>query len=62
MVTKWEYKVTALPLNNFDSFQKELTKISEEGWELINIIESPSLNKLFKINSNCFAILKKLQS
>ncbi len=61
MVTKWEYKVMALPLNDFNSFQKELSKIGEEGWELVNIIESPSLGKLFKTNSNCFAILKKTQ-
>ena len=62
MVTKWEYKVDVLPLNDSNSFQEKLKKIGEEGWELINIIESPSLKKLFKFNSDCFAILKKLRS
>ena len=54
-----EYKVTPLPLNIFNSLEDKLTKISQEGWELVNIIESPSLRKLFSTETTCFAILKK---
>ena len=54
-----EYKITPLPLNEVNSLDDRLTKISQEGWELVNIIESPSLKKYFKTATICFAILKK---
>ena len=59
MVAKWEYKVIPLPLNLVNSLEDKLTEISKEGWELVNIIESPSLRKYFKTETISFAILKK---
>ena len=61
MVTKWEYKIDVLPLNDFNSFQEKLDKIGKEGWELVSIVQSPLLKSSLRIKSDHFGIFKKPQ-
>lgn len=47
----WQYLVRSFDNSNEDTFQKELNKLGEEGWELVSLNnweDSPYLRAVFK--------------
>lgn len=59
MTAKWDYKVIPLHKTDYGEFQKDLLQAGEDGWELVTIIESPSLRRSLGTGSDYFAIFKK---